>query len=335
MEALSLVADLGLVVPRIAEIDLCATLIAHGPERSGWVLAHATGEQIVACLDLDAWRGSSLERGALEGWILGLADAGDATLLRAMRTLDAELLAIWARHHFEFFFRPGEDEDWEPPDGTRTLDGQYHFRPRNPDEDLELPLRILHLLFENDQPLYLALAHDAAEGTSSVDEEGALRWRAGRLVDLGFPLREEALAVYAWLDPETLAALPREARSFEASPLPAVPARPLLPFPIFEAVAALPPEEREQVLLAFMLLSNKVLVAEEMSLGDADAVRQAMERAADLASRGLEVLAERNGLDEPEVLRRVSLDYLFRVGASLTGANTEILRRASSDTPTD
>lgn len=328
-DALSLVPDLGPVVRRMPEIDVCATMVAFGPDRSGWILAHATPEQVVACFDLDVWRGLELDPEALDAWLLGLSDAGDAALLRAARVLDSELLALWARRHLEFYFRPGEDEDWEPPDDTRTLDGEYHFRARRPDDDLEVPLRLLHLLFENDQPLYLALVYDAAEGSASGDAEQALRWRSGRLVDLGFPLREEALAAYAWLDPETSTRLTPEARTVDLSPLPATRDRPLLPYPIFEAIAALPPEEREQALLAFMVLSNKVLVAEQMSLGDADAVRRAMERAAELASRGLDALAERNGLDEVEVVRRLPVEHLFRVGANLTGANGALLKETT------
>ena len=39
-----------------------------------------------------------------------------------------------------------------------------------------------------------------------------------------------------------------------------------------------------------------------------------------MASRGLEFVAAANGLDGTEVVRRVSLERLFRVGASLDRA---------------
>jgi hypothetical protein len=122
-DALALAPDPGAVVRRMPELDLCAMTVAAGPERSGWFLEHASGEQIVACLDLDAWRGPAIDAERLEAWLTGLADAGNATLLRAARALDHELLALWARRDVEFFFRAGEDEDWEPPDDTRTIDG--------------------------------------------------------------------------------------------------------------------------------------------------------------------------------------------------------------------
>lgn len=326
-DALALAPDPGAVVRLMPEIDLCATAVATGPERSGWFLTHATGDQLVACFDLDGWRRLEIDEERIDAWLTGLADAGDATLLRAARAFDSELLALWARRHLEFFFRPGQDEDWEAPDDTRTLDGEYHYRPRHSDTDLELPLRILHLLFENDQLLYLSLVHDIAAGGEVGDEEEAFRWRHGRLVDLGFPTRDEALSAYSWLDPDTSLRLPDESADWEdaADPVPAMQDRPLLPFPLFDAVAALSAEERDLALVGFMQLANKVLVAEGMSLGDPDAVRQAMARAAELASRGLEALSEKNGRDELSIMRHVPLEHLFRVGANLTGANANLI----------
>jgi hypothetical protein len=332
-KALALAPDPGAVVPRMPELDLCATMVAAGPERSGWLLGHATGPQIVACLDLDAWRDQTVDLDRLDAWLVGLADAGDATLLRALRALDPELLALWARRDVQFFVRAGEDEDWEPPDDAQTIDGEHHFRANRPDTDLELLLRVLHLLFENDQAIYLALVHDVAASAQAGDEEQALRWRNGRLIDLGFPPREEALAAYAWLDPESGARLPAapEPVAGQAANLPVDPGRPLLPYPLFDAIALLSPEERERALIDFMQLSNKVLVAEGLSLGDADAVRQAMARAAELASRGLEAIAERNELDDVAVLRRSTVEHLFRMGASLTGAGADLLAAARED----
>jgi len=331
-EALALTPDPGLVIPRMPELDLCATTVAVGPEGSGWLLAHASREQIVACLDLDAWRGPVIDPGRLDAWLTGLADAGDATLLRTARALDPELLAFWALRDVEFFIRTGEDEDWEPPADARTIDGEHYFRARHPDTDLEVLMRLLYVLFENDQTLYLALVHDVAAGASSVDEEQALHWRGCRLIDLGFPTRDEALAAYAWLDPES-AGLP-EAPAPAGEPeenLPVDPARPLLPYPLFDAIAQLASDERDRALIDFMQLSNKVLVAEGLSLGDADAVREAMSRAAELASRGLEAIAERNELDDVAVLRRSTVEHLFRMGASLAGAGAGLLRSAAEE----
>jgi hypothetical protein len=312
-EALALTPDPRLVIPRMPELDLCATTVAAGPEGSGWLLEHASGDQIVACLDLDAWRGQVIDLGRLDTWLTGLADAGDATLLRTARALDPELLVLWARRDVQFFVRAGEDEDW-PPDDTRTIDGEHYFRARRPDADLELLLRLLYVLFENDQTLYLALVHDLAAGASTLDEEEALRWRGGRLIDLGFPTRDEALAAYAWLDPER-AGLP-EAPSPAGRPenLPVDPARPLLPI-LSSTRSPCSPDGPSR--------AHRLHAAEQqgagrrrLSLGGGPS-REAMSRTAELASaasRRLPAQRARRRRRAPAVDGRASLPHGRELG---------------------
>ena len=55
-----------------------------------------------------------------------------------------------------------------------------------------------------------------------------------------------------------------------------------------------------------------------MPLGDAETIPRAIERAAEVTSRGLDYLSRENATDPPEVLRRVTFERLFRVGHNLT-----------------
>ena len=91
-------------------------------------------------------------------------------------------------------------------------------------------------------------------------------------------------------------------------------------FSLFRAFEKLSDEERRPAFYAFLALANKVAVADRLPLGDADSIPAAIEKAASVASRGLEFVAAANGLDGTEVVRRVSLERLFRVGASLDRA---------------
>ena len=54
-----------------------------------------------------------------------------------------------------------------------------------------------------------------------------------------------------------------------------------------------------------------------MALGDAEMTPKAVEKAALWISRGLEHVAAENRVDAAAVLRRVTMERLFRVGASL------------------
>ena len=54
-----------------------------------------------------------------------------------------------------------------------------------------------------------------------------------------------------------------------------------------------------------------------MPLGDAETLPKAIEKAAAIASHGLEWIGTERSLPLADVLRRTTLDNLFRVGASL------------------
>ena len=67
-----------------------------------------------------------------------------------------------------------------------------------------------------------------------------------------------------------------------------------------------------------MAVANKVAVADRLPLGDAESTPRAIEKAARFISDGLAHVAAENALDDPQVLREVTLERLFRVGANLS-----------------
>ena len=60
------------VIPRLPEAELCFTVKAVGLESATWILEHATPDQLVACLDLDAWQGDVPDPGKLGAWLEAL-----------------------------------------------------------------------------------------------------------------------------------------------------------------------------------------------------------------------------------------------------------------------
>jgi hypothetical protein len=186
---------------------------------------------------------------------------------------------------------------------------------------------VLDALFREDYWAYFRLMQGAIWELDSENEEWALRWRAGRLQDLGFPTWEEAMAIYGVLPARSLEELP------EAPPepgeaewrlpiwMPRLPVSPNAAHSLFRALAALGDEERRPHLFALLALANRVAVADHLPLGDVETIPQALEKAVALASRGLDHLAASHGLDPGAVLRRTSVERLFRVGFSLDRAD--------------
>jgi len=323
-ELLDLVPHPEHVIPALPEAELVFAVKAIGRADSAWLLAHATDEQIRACLDLDAWRDFAPSPDAIGEWIATLAEADDDTLLRGVAALDPELVMLWMHDRVEVHQKAGDDPGWQPPAGGQTIDGVHYLVAKRAADDADVILRLLALTFESDTPGYFRMLQAVIWEQPSDVEEHALRWRTGRLADLGFPGWEESAAIYARPRREEIEKLPESAPIVDEWHLPVfMPELPATLDPahsLLRAAAELDEEARRRFLYAFLALANQVAVADKLPLGDAESIPRAIEKAARVASRGLDHLAERHARPVVEVLRRVPLPSLFRVGAHLDRA---------------
>ncbi len=323
-ELLSLAPSPETLIPLLPEAELCFSVKGLGLEDAGWILEHATGTQVVACVDLDAWRGDLPDREGVYAWLEALADAGETAVLGAARALDPELLVLAVRERADVVLKPNE-EGWEPPPGAQTLEGQFYLSARRPDDDLGPLLKLLGVLFREDYWRYFRLLQGTIWELDPELEVWARRWREGRLQDLGFPPPDEAVDIYAFLRPEDRGRLPEEARALDVAawrlPIwtPTLPVAADARLPLFRVAGELDAEERRGFLYALVGLANRVAVADRRVLADPDSIPVALERAADLAGEGMLFLARENGVAAADVLRRSSLRHLFRVGANLRG----------------
>lgn len=310
------------VIPLIPVAELCFTTLAVGIADASWLLEHASPEQIVGCVDLDAWTGLVPDRGAMSQWLDALAEAGPETLLRAARSLDAEMIVLLLRERVEVFLDP-KDDDWEPPDGCQTIDGQFHFRARQPGDDIASLVALVHALFRSDYWLYFRLMQGTIWELESDLEEWSLRWRTGRLGDLGFPSWDEAMRIYGFVRPDDRANLSEGVDPLSVSEwmlpvwIDSLPAAADSQHAVFRGAAALDEDERRAFFYAFVAIANKVAVADAMPLSDVETLPKAIEKVATVASRGLEHVTRERGLSLADGLRGVTLERLFRVGASI------------------
>jgi hypothetical protein len=309
------------LIPLLPDAELCFAVKASGLSDASWILQYATPSQIVAGVDLDGWQGLELDLESVEEWMTTLAAAGEATLLRAVHALDPELIVLYMRDRVDVYLDP-KDEEWQAPEGAQTLEGQFYLVARRDDDDLEPLLKMLHALFTADYWLYFRMMQGVVWELASDLEEWSLRWRTGRLEDLGFPSWDESMRMYGYLRPERRSDLPEgpdpldvEAWDFPVW-IPNLPAARAEGHLLFRAVAELDEPERRAFFYGFVSAANKVAVADQMALGDPDTLPAAIERLAITASRGLEYIAEANGLRAVDVLRRATLERLFRVGVS-------------------
>jgi len=127
-ELLELVGAPEEVIPRLPPADLCFVAKAIGLADAGWLLEHASEEQITAAIDLDVWSAFLPDRGRLGQWLVALAGAGEEPLLRAVHTLDFELLVLTLRARVRVLLI-GRDEADEVPPGGLTIDCQFYLFP--------------------------------------------------------------------------------------------------------------------------------------------------------------------------------------------------------------
>ena len=311
------------VIPAIPEAELCFTVKAIGIEDSAWLLEYATEEQVVACLDLDAWRGTAPDRAALDRWLDVLCLTGEESFLRSVQALDPEVVVLYLKHRIHCVQKPDDDEGWQPPEGAQTLEGQFYFQARRDNDDIEPVVVMLRSLFSAHYWTYFRMMQGIVHELDSDNEEWALRWRLGRLEDLGFPSWDRAMAIYRHIPPEQRAVVPEGIDALDIGGwhlpvwIPSLPATGRGTNLLFETFAKLDAEGRRASLFGFVALANKVAVADRMELGEAESTPRSIAKAAHFASSGLAHIAAERDLDAKDVVRRVPLERLFAVGANL------------------
>jgi len=330
------------LIPRIPEAELCFTVKAVGPSQAGWIVEHATPEQLVACVDLDAWTVEGFRGDRFREWWLAACDAGPEVLVRWYRAMDPELMALELQERIVVALKPNdatEAESWLPPAGSQTLEGQFYYAARREGDDLAEISVLLRSLFEASYWDYFRLMQSAIHELPTETEEWALRWRRGRLEDLGFPPREEAAALFARPVDDAAAVASNAAPTFEMGAwrppvwFPDVPLAADSEHAVLAAAARLPDDERQGFLYRLLSVANRVAVAYDLPLSDVESIPTALDEAVRMTSRGLQELAERHGRAAETILRRVSLEHLFRVGAAFFPEKAALVLSKRQDEP--
>jgi len=162
-------------------------------------------------------------------------------------------------------------------------------------------------------------------------EETALRWRTGRLADLGFPSVEEARSWFS---------RPPRAPTQPPGPPGRTPGFFLAAFArgslLDRAMARLAPEDRDAVEPQIVAAANAVLVADAIDPGELERVRGAFESARAYLELGLEKLAGRDEARAAETLTATPVKRIFQEGfgrvLELSWRAKKILERAGEGT---
>jgi hypothetical protein len=296
------------------------------------LLEFASPEQREFFLDMELWEKDAFSREKAMEWLGYLLETGEEKLDEQLRHLDLELLILMLIKEITVGGGVGEllpDEE-RTADWDHSFDNLYFITFKNPKHS-RLIGTFLDIVFRRDRQLYQALLEGVKNEVESELEEEAHSFRTGRLADLGFPSREEAIYIYARIDPATFVPA-REEKRLQPGGVETVPA-PLRDDTLL--ARALRRLGSVELYLELNYLINSALVAEETSFADDEAMQAVMERVSGYLVIALEFLG---GTDEElaaAILEREALKRLFQLGHSIVqGVKKKAAHATATDYPT-
>ena len=292
--------DPGALVRALPADELYFTIREIGLSDSVELVQLASPRQFQLLLDLDAWRQGTFEPRRALPWLRAARagvledDKAAARWARKRRALDPELVRLLLRDAV-LIHDLKEDEDPEVASELTMRSPEGQFLVEFQVEGTEyLAMRGLVDDLYAEEPFMAARVLSSIRWDLPSDlEETSLRWRQGRLADLGIPPLEEARSWYARPPARTAAA------AANAEP-PGTAARPpgFFMAPLTDgsrlavAAAALDAEARDLLELQLLGAGNAVLVADGIDPVDLDEVRSAMAGARAMVELGLGALAD-------------------------------------------
>ena len=334
--ALELRDDLHAYVPALPATTFVAVARALQVEdRLELVLPHASPDQLTALFDLDAWRRDRMDIDRARVWLLAIVEAYAAAdkprgaLTDLVTAMDPELwTAALLPGTSVFHLDPEDDEQrdqaalavesllsYESPDG--------YFIIAVPDTEIgRRAVQIFDRIYADDLELARSLVNSIRGALPAMIEEDLLRWRSGRLADLGFVAWEEAMRLLRPLDVKS---------ARDAEPTPSASVTPLHSNTTLvslglragllrRALAVLTPAQQGERAREFTLLVNELMAAQRFEPGDSKLQERAFHQAEATIGLGLELLA--TGIVDPaEVdnvlagrIAAIGLRGVFRVG---------------------
>ncbi|MCP4681851.1 MAG: hypothetical protein GY864_05940 [Desulfobacterales bacterium] len=284
-------------------------------------LEFASTDQWQYLLDLEIWEKDRLHTGNTSLWLKRLEQANSKRLAEWLFDQGQALAYIHFYKNIEVFIRE-DDEDCSPPQGFFTLDGVFYIRCIYPAHQ-ESIANILRQMAAKDLEQYKTFLSNLAGVLPAEVEEQMYRLKNVRLAEHGFLPFEEALSIYAFLDPGALAKgniteLPLIDKDIQAmapvSPLYHVGADNILAL----AVSGISdPILLDRIRLEFAGLCNQVISADKLQVHEPGVLIKVCRKTAGYLALALEKLCDKDIDSAEQLLKGNTLASIFRVGFGL------------------
>jgi len=311
------------LIHRLPSEDFFWLIKKMGEEGALQLLRLASIEQWQYLLDLESWGRDRLDMEETSEWLRRLQLADPERLTGWLFTDGQSLAYYYLFRNIQVAIRD-EDEDNDFGEGFVTLDGLFYIRVADPDR-MELIQTMLRTMADADLLKYQAFLSGLAGVLPAELEEDMYRIRNIRLAEHGFLPQEEALAVYAPLQPDDLTSDTQTAQRVGHVDEDVLDMAPYLPLFFVEGRSLLTKtlsgitDARfiDRVRLEFAGLCNQVLSADGLPIHDMDVLKKTCRKSAGYMNVILERMCGEDLGAAEALLRHNALMSLFRAGFGL------------------
>jgi len=280
------------------------------------LLQIASPEQCIFILDMELWDGHTFSEEKACTWLSYFLEGGEPQIHELLKHLDFEFLHLLLSRELIVNGGIGDFSDDEErfDDFDLTFDDVFLLSFKNPKHSQVIGA-FLKMLVKLDNPLYTALMEGIKGDVDLELEEQLQRFRTGRLEDLGFPPLDEAISIYARVNPATFEL--HEDKELLSS---AGECGSLVPIPaqddslLFRALAL---ADSEPLLAELNYLVNSALVAEGGTFGEPEAMTGVLQRVYGYLNLALEQLCGADEAQAAKVLSGEQMKRLFQLGYSI------------------
>lgn len=199
-EGLLVSADLATDVARLESLEAYYIVRDLGLGRALPILRALSPDQLRTCVDLDCWSTYDFSADQLDEWLTAFSLAGPESLAEAFFSLDYVVQLLFLAQTV-IVYDPDTDEvspqdDEEGPIRAMTPDGFYLLELKTTLKLTLHPFTVLDSLYQYDLQATHQLLSEVRVDPSMQIEEEALRFRNGRMEDLGFVTPDEAATLF-------------------------------------------------------------------------------------------------------------------------------------------
>jgi hypothetical protein len=297
--------DLAAEVAALEPLEAYYIVREIGLDQALPILLLLSQEQLEACVDLDCWNRCDFAVDSLDEWLTAFALADPEALARAYFSLDYVVQLLYLAQTVTVYDPdmdqiPQEEKKSDTPRAT-TPDGFYLLEVKTELALKTHPFTVLDALYQYDPLAAHRLLSDVRVDLPTQIEEEALRFRNGRMQDIGFVPPEEAAVLFS--RPAIRQPLPRSQKPIDSAltRLPSVYAGPLIATTLLQqALSLITDQERLSSLEQEIVWAiNSAIIAYGEKTQEIKQITDVAERVRDTISLGLESLLAKQESTSP------------------------------------